>query len=213
MGGNNELPRTERGLIYQLSGSCSYCLVSSHSNVVRGFLVIASITPAATKEIFETVEISKSSICRSCSCVKLPSRRLNLINCVRAMSLASLRVALVSSVALTPGLSSFLPTRLSFSSLFGSKDYSDRQAFEAGGPVSPAEETLTSSTTIQQPRAHFEKCLLKLVGNACTDKRNAMNKRETLICGTKNNSLANLVSSPWRYNNAGDLMTTRRAFD
>jgi hypothetical protein len=114
VGGNNELPHTERGLIYESSGFCSYGLVSSHSNVVRGFLVIASITPAATKEIFETVEISKFSICRSCSCVKLPSRGLNLINCVRAMSLASLRVALVSSVALTPGLSSFLATRLSF---------------------------------------------------------------------------------------------------
>ncbi|HJP93270.1 MAG TPA: hypothetical protein VJ875_15030 [Pyrinomonadaceae bacterium] len=37
-------------------------------------------------------------------------------------------------------------------------------------PFSPAEEAPTSSTTIQQQRAHFEKCLLKFVGNACTDK-------------------------------------------
>jgi len=118
------VPHSERGLIYERSGSCSYCLVSSDSNLVRGFLVIASITPAVNKEIFETVEISKFSIWSSCSCVNLPSRRLNLRNCVRATSLASLRAAFVSSLALTPGLSIFLSTRAS--DLFCSQDDSDR---------------------------------------------------------------------------------------
>jgi hypothetical protein len=33
--------------------------------------------------------------------------------------------------------------------------------------------------------AHFEKCLLEFVGNACTDKRNVMNERDTLICGAR----------------------------
>jgi tRNA threonylcarbamoyladenosine modification (KEOPS) complex Pcc1 subunit len=133
VGGNNELrrlvnpglssfaPHSEHGLIYERSGSCSYCLVSSDSNLVRGFLVIASITPAVNKEIFETVEISKFSIWSSCSCVKLPSRRLNLRNCVRATSLASLRAAFVSFLALTPGLSIFLSKRASFQIYFARK--------------------------------------------------------------------------------------------
>src|SRR5882724_6827399 len=77
------------------------------------------MTLPVTKEIFVTVEISKFSICSSWSRVNLPSRRLNRTSCARAMSLASLTAALVSSRTFTPGLSNFLTTRDAFN-LFAS---------------------------------------------------------------------------------------------
>ena|ERR1700756_3375418 len=65
------------------------------------------------------LQVSKSSICSSCSRVNVPSRRLNRTSCARAMSLASLRAVLVSSRTFTPGLSNFLTTRDAFN-LFAS---------------------------------------------------------------------------------------------
>jgi len=88
-------------------------------NFVGEFSASASMTLPVTNEIFVTVEISKFSICSSWSCVNVPSSRLNLMSCVRATSLASLRRALVSSRTFTPGLSNFLTTRDAFN-LFAS---------------------------------------------------------------------------------------------
>src|SRR5262245_59383597 len=67
-------------LIHQPSGSCLCRVVFSHSNFVGEFSASASITLPVTNEIFATVAISKSSICSSWSCVKVPSRRLNRTN-------------------------------------------------------------------------------------------------------------------------------------
>jgi len=88
-------------------------------NFVGELSASASMTLPVTNEIFVTVEISKFSICSSWSRVNLPSRRLNRTSCARAMSLASLRAALVSSRTFTPGLSNFLTTRDAFN-LFAS---------------------------------------------------------------------------------------------
>ena len=80
-------------------------------NFVGEFSASVSMILPVTNEIFVTVEISKFSICSSWSCVNLPSRRLNRTSCARAMSLASLRAALVSSGTFTSGFSNFLTTR------------------------------------------------------------------------------------------------------
>jgi len=70
-------------------------------------------------EIFAAVEVSKFSICSSWSGVNVPSRRLNLMSCARAMELASLRALLFSSRTFTSMLSNFLTTRNAFN-LFAS---------------------------------------------------------------------------------------------
>ena len=70
-----------------------------------------SITLPVISEILVIVELSKFSICSSCSFVNAPSRRLNRTSCVRAISLGSLKVVLVCPRTFTPGLSDFLTTR------------------------------------------------------------------------------------------------------
>ena len=104
------------------------CVASffSHSNFVGEFSASASMTLPVTKKIFVTVEISKFSICSSWSCVNVPSRRLNLMSCVRATSLASLRAALVSFPTFTLLLSNFLSTRAAFQISFHREAFSRR---------------------------------------------------------------------------------------